>query len=335
MREIRLWFSQSDPNFGDLYFVSVFERKYRVVIDPHDPEYVIVGTCGLGPGQRSHFDYPNAVKIFYTGENTIPDFNLFDYALGFHYIDFADRYMRYPLWLLYLNRIGRQEPEPTTDGSAKHFCNFVYSNNIHSDPIRSEVLDLIESYQPVDSGGSFRNTLGHRVGDKLAFIRQYLFTIAVENSAAPGYTTEKLLEPSLAGTMPIYWGDPLVDRDFNTERFVWIRSKSSDHMQAALDEVKYLHAHPQAYAEKMSLPIFRNHKTLALWEEELLTFFSHIFDQPHATAFRRVEYGFNRHLTLQKRRAATLAQNRYYNLAFGLIERLTNQRQKPTQNKKK
>ena len=45
-------------------------------------------------------NYPNAVKIYFTGENDVPDFNLADYALGFHYIDFGDRYLRFPLYLL-------------------------------------------------------------------------------------------------------------------------------------------------------------------------------------------------------------------------------------------
>ena len=37
----------------------------------------------------------------YTGENQVPDFNICDYAIGFHYIDFQDRYIRFPLYHFY------------------------------------------------------------------------------------------------------------------------------------------------------------------------------------------------------------------------------------------
>ena len=38
-------------------------------------------------------------------------------------------------------------------------------------------------------------------------------TIAFENSSFPGYTTEKIFEPMLEGSIPIYWGNPRVDED--------------------------------------------------------------------------------------------------------------------------
>lgn len=37
----------------------------------------------------------------YTGENQVPDFNICDYAIGFHYIYFQDRYIRFPLYHFY------------------------------------------------------------------------------------------------------------------------------------------------------------------------------------------------------------------------------------------
>ncbi len=55
---------------------------------------------------------------------------------------------------------------------------------------------------------------------KAEFLRPYKFTIAFERSAAPGYTTEKLVEARLAGTVPIYWGNPQVHRDFNPKSFI-------------------------------------------------------------------------------------------------------------------
>lgn len=69
--------------------------KYDLVIDPVSPDYVFYSCFSF-----NIYKYPNAVKIYFTGENDVPDFNLADYALGFHYIDFGDRYLRFPLYLL-------------------------------------------------------------------------------------------------------------------------------------------------------------------------------------------------------------------------------------------
>ena len=49
----------------------------------------------------------------------------------------------------------------------------------------------------------------------MAFLLNYRFNIACENSRSPGYITEKLVEPLMAGAIPIYWGAPDVYRDFN------------------------------------------------------------------------------------------------------------------------
>jgi len=46
---------------------------------------------------------------------------------------------------------------------------------------------------------------------KLALSREYLFTIAIENSLTYDYITEKLWHPLIAGSVPIYLGAPNVE----------------------------------------------------------------------------------------------------------------------------
>src|SRR3989339_823106 len=55
---------------------------------------------------------------------------------------------------------------------------------------------------------------------KINFLKNYKFTIAFENSVTPGYNTEKLIHPIIANSIPIYFGDPFVSRDFNTKSFI-------------------------------------------------------------------------------------------------------------------
>ena len=64
------------------------------------------------------------------------------------------------------------------------------------------------------------NNVGGPVADKLAFISEYKFVIAFENSSYPGYTTEKILDPFLVCSIPVYWGNPLIENDFNKMAFL-------------------------------------------------------------------------------------------------------------------
>lgn len=47
---------------------------------------------------------------------------------------------------------------------------------------------------------------GNWVNSKMMMAKSYLFTIAIENSLVHDYVTEKLWQPLVAGSVPIYWG---------------------------------------------------------------------------------------------------------------------------------
>lgn len=44
-------------------------------------------------------------------------------------------------------------------------------------------------------------------GTKVKFIEGYVFNLCPENSAKPGYVTEKIIECCMGGAIPIYWGE--------------------------------------------------------------------------------------------------------------------------------
>lgn len=62
---------------------------------------------------------------------------------------------------------------------------------------------------------------GYRpVATKAEATAPFRFTVVVENSRAPGYFTEKLLDAFVTGTAPIYWGDPAVGACFDLRGIV-------------------------------------------------------------------------------------------------------------------
>jgi len=68
------------------------------------------------------------------------------------------------------------------------------------------------------------NNIGKPISDKRKFQSEYKFSIAFENNAyrpqQSGYTTEKIMEPMTVNSIPLYWGNPDIGREFNTESFI-------------------------------------------------------------------------------------------------------------------
>lgn len=281
---------------------------YRLLAERYDlelssaPEYVIV----QGTDHFEHWKFSSAVKIQLMGENAVPDFNAFDYAVGFHHLSFGDRYLRCPLFALY--RDYRSLVERTAVMSDEQlvrraFCSFVVSNSAYADPLRREFFERLSKYRPVASGGRWLNNIGGPVKDKLAFCRGYKFNLAFENSAVEGYTTEKIMEAYAAETVPIYFGNPTVETDFRRESMVVVADKSD--VERAIDEVMALDQDDRAYLAKCRERPFAETNPL-IYEERLVNFLASIFAREPKSALRRAEYGYQAMSSAHQARIAAL-----------------------------
>ena len=134
------------------------------------------------------------------------------------------------------------------------------------------------------------NNVRGRVKDKNAFCSQYKFNIAFENSSSPGYTTEKIMQPYTVNSVPIYYGNPLVENDFFPESMV--RVSSPDDVQRAIDEIIFLDTHDKAYLAKVKAPCMTH--PVSWYEEQITTFLRNIFDKPIKAARRLNQYGTQR-----------------------------------------
>lgn len=274
----------SDLKKDDNYFYNILKKYYDVEISDN-PEYVFCSYFS-----HNHFKYQDCVKIYYTGENIVPDFNLFDYALGFHNISFEDRYMRLPLYALYDKVIPLALKKHTLSDEEylkkKKFCNYVISNP-NADINRDNIIDALEKYKALDAGGRYRNNIGGPVKDKLAFASDYRFSLALENSSTKGYVTEKILEAYAAGTIPIYWGSEDISSEFNPDSFINIMDYKN--LEEAVDVIKAIYEDDEAYLKMMKAPIaMEGQKAYECLKEDYLdTFLRNIFDQDYDKAKRR------------------------------------------------
>jgi hypothetical protein len=268
---IKLAFCDFWPKFdpADNYFTRLLRQRFSVELSDH-PQFVIFSTFGQS------FRRFRCTRIFYTGENWRPDFWNCDYAFTFDHTD-DPRHFRLPVYGLFNDpgRLIKRDFDADRVLAAKtRFCNFVYSNPLCR--TRNRFFHELSKYKPVDSGGRLFNNIGGPVADKLAFIKQSKFTIAFENDSQGGYTTEKLSEPMLADSVPIYWGNPLVERDFNPRSFISAHDWPS--MEAVIERVLEVDRNDDLYLELLRQPWLNgNRLNQYIDPENILAQFERIF----------------------------------------------------------
>ncbi|OOQ02905.1 glycosyltransferase family 10 domain-containing protein, partial [Helicobacter pylori] len=259
----------------------ILSQHYTITLhqNPNKPSDLVFSNP-LGSA-RKILSYQNAKRVFYTGENEVPNFNLFDYAIGFDELDFRDRYLRMPLYYDRLHHKAESVNDTTapyklksnslyalkkpshhfkekhphlcavvnneSDPLKRGFASFVASNP--NAPIRNAFYDALNSIEPVTGGGSVKNTLGYNVKNKNEFLSQYKFNLCFENTQGYGYVTEKIIDAYFSHTIPIYWGSPSVAKDFNPKSFVNVCDFKD--FDEAIDYVRYLHTHPNAYLDML------------------------------------------------------------------------------------
>ena len=174
----------------DFPLIKLMSSKYDFQ-SSDNPDYIF-----YTPADNTHHDF-DCIRIFWTGENVIPNFNYCDYAIGFSKLSFSDRYFRYPLWAEYKPEIEltlkKQNLFAKEESLKRSFCSTVISNANQTDGMREKMFEALSSYKPVASGGKWRNSVGGPVPDKIKFQNGYKFCLCAENTYAPGYTTEKLI----------------------------------------------------------------------------------------------------------------------------------------------
>ena len=264
----------------------------------------------------------DCVRIMFMGENISPDFTLFDYVIGFDFLDFSDRYFRLPF--AFYNDTGNPfELKTRSSGEAETllknkdiFCNFIYGHE-SSHGMREELFKRISEYKSVVSAGSFLNntsTKGCSWTEKKNVLLRSKFTIASDSVAYPGFVTEKIIDPFVAGSVPIYFGNPKIDIDFNEDAFIWC--KDLGNIDRTIEEIKRLDNDDDAYVEMLTKPILNSSDYLDNMYSDLDRFLYNIFIQDKNEAFRRIKYfAAQRYEESLKTAEKTINKNKQKNLS--------------------
>lgn len=245
-----------------------------VDINQSNPNLIIFGPFGE---ENTRLKWATVPKIFWTGEPLKP-FLRDDIILNIGFRrNLSFSYFRLPLWMTELNWYNEPNvelyknpvPFPLDMLNIKvgkvpsKFCAFVASNPRSYE--RNTAYNILSRYKKVDSAGRlFSNTEAIPGGpggsggqmQKVEFYKNYKFVLTCENSRSNGYLTEKLLHAKLAGCVPIYWGDPYVDLDFNPESFINITKFSS--AEEFLNRVKEIDENDELWLKMANSPLILN-----------------------------------------------------------------------------
>ena len=173
-------------------------------------------------------------KIFYYGENldNYPPYNniellksKFDIIAGFKYTNKKEKIFRFPLWLIYFPFYNFENE----DNIIKYIENKYYENVKKNKTMfatlisrhdrggqRRIIYNILSNYGNIFCPGNFNNNtkkIGQLQQEKINYISKSIYNICPENSIYEGYTTEKIFQAFEAGTIPLYWGHDLPEKE--------------------------------------------------------------------------------------------------------------------------
>lgn len=223
MKNIKLF----DVNFPHQEFTTAYQTSNKIKWDRNysnndvDDTVIITDNCMM-----SQFEFkgkkigmimePRAINPYIY--NFLSDKNnlcSFDKVLTYDklLLDVSDKFEFYPhcgCWI---------QPEFQKLYNKTKLVSIIASSKRHTDGhrLRHNVIDYCKTQGfSIDSFGQSYQPITH----KIEALKDYCFSIVIENSKQDYYFTEKLMDAFVTGTIPIYWGCPSIGDFFNLDGMI-------------------------------------------------------------------------------------------------------------------
>ncbi len=228
---INFWTDPYNDKYLSEFIKNNIDKEIEHINYNNSPDILIASVCG---NINIISKIKAKCKIFYYGENLnrYPPYNNikllqnnFDIILGFKYTNKEEKILRFPLWLLYykfynfdsINNIVdyiENEYKKNIVKEKKYFASLISRHDRGGQRIK--IFNELKKYGKIMCPGDFMNNttkIGKTQKDKINYISNGLYNICSENSIYEGYTTEKIFQAFQAGTIPLYWGHDLPEKD--------------------------------------------------------------------------------------------------------------------------
>lgn len=289
-KNLKIWFTHFWGKFDyfDNLFTYALSQKYNVIVSSEDPELVI--------SNDYRERYKNAKMIYFSSEPFF-DIGVMDYATTQLYVN-KPNFVRLPLYLLYAyeyykfgitETYGQVFFDLPKVYDKTNFCAYLAGGPCPTS-IRERFFNKLSEYKQVHAAGKhLKNVVGPggEVGtiegsiEKIKFISSYKFTMSFENKEeyknCIGWTSEKIIEPRLAGSIPIHWGNPRINEDFNDDSIInWYKYGSDE---KTIEKIIEIDNDDDLYMDYLKQP-FINLKNKNLFEiDYVLNIFDNIINQ--------------------------------------------------------
>lgn len=224
-------------DFPFLRLIPGFSQRTRLTED--HPEVLFVKETGASIREFLRVRKAGQIHFFFAGEAVVPDFNIFDYAIGFDHLEFQGRYVRlHPLDYFpshaELGNLDFVESEfDLKSWMTRDFCDYIYSAK-SAHPMRKRIFLTLKEVGKISSYGKDMNNNADYLRkswqgswrlDKITAQSRHKFSIVAENEWHSGYTSEKIISSLISKSIPIYWGNPDIGVDFNVQRIIQIENE--------------------------------------------------------------------------------------------------------------
>jgi len=193
-------------------------------------------------------------KILFSGEPFLTNSDKYDLLMYSH--ETQKNIVDLPLYAVYmqgnllLNRIINR---PLITKIPEKFCCFIVSND--SCNVRNNMFHFLNKYKKVDSYGKYANNMQFVIPylywteEFREIISKYKFIICFENNKQDTYSTEKIVNPYVAGSIPIYWGSSHIHKVFNKNTMLYLENDTIESYQKIINEIIELDNSDEKYIE--------------------------------------------------------------------------------------
>lgn len=266
-------FKQQAKNAGGLKrsFIQVLnEDGYNFVLDEEKPDMIFFNS--FGPITYTG----NAIKIGYVTESANRFGSIFE-KIKEKYFDLVignvpnikSTFVKHPLYIpscdpytinqQYLNNLNDFVKERNIKDLK--FCALINSHDQFN--TRTPILRELEKLSFVECPGKLHHntpSFDDEGISKIDYLKRFLFNICPENTIGhEGYYTEKLMDCSLSGCIPLYYGqtfDKYDEKIFNKERIIFFDPYDDNSVKQAALKVKQLLENEELLLQMYQMPIF-------------------------------------------------------------------------------
>lgn len=204
-------------------------------------------------------------KIHYSGEAYNHNISHYDLVLYCSNEETNSKTVDLPLFTYYIygnNLLNKLVNKRSIVRVPPKFCCFIVSNG--SSQIRNCMFDVLNRYKKVDSYGLYKNNMGYRLPfgywteEYRNFLGQYKFIICFENTKIGTYSTEKIVNPYLSGTIPIYWSSHAVKNVFNEDSMLFLENERIDTFHELINKIIEIDNDDEKFLKIVNQPVFKN-----------------------------------------------------------------------------